>query len=94
MDKRDPRDVTLLGGQRGGGGEPAETLETEVERRAGADQRDARRAPPLDERGQEELVRLALNLPRGERSIDGARRGFGKSGDGLENLLAFDEAEE
>ena len=91
VDKRDPRDVTLPGSQRRGGGEPAEALETEVERRTRADQRDARRAPPLYGRGQEELVWLALKLPRGERTIDRSSRGFGESGNGLENLLAFEK---
>ncbi len=91
MDKRDPRDVTLFGRQRASGREPTETLEIDVQRRACANQRDPRGAPPLQDGGQEELVRLALKLPRGERSIDGPSRGFGESGDGLENLLTFDE---
>ena len=47
MHERDPRDVPLPGGQRGGGREAAQALEVEVRGGSRADERDARGRQPL-----------------------------------------------
>ncbi len=91
MHERNPRDMPLPGGHRGRCRDATDALEVEVRGATRANQRNARGAPAREDRCQEELVRLPLNLLRRQRAVDGSGRRVGKPGHGLKELLTLDE---